>query len=79
MANMSYCRFRNTRLDVQDCLEVLQEEKPLSRDEASAGRWMLDEILIFCRDEGIIDNYDGEALRDAFIRRTEKAGEDDEW
>lgn len=77
MANMSYCRFHNTRLDVQDCLEALQEEEPLSKDEASAGRWMLDEILLFCCDEGIIDTYDGEALRNAFARRTEKEDDSD--
>ena len=26
MANMSYCRFQNTSLDLKDCVEVLQEE-----------------------------------------------------
>jgi len=26
MANMSYCRFQNTLLDLEDCLEALQEE-----------------------------------------------------
>lgn len=25
MANMSYCRFRNTLLDLNDCLSALQE------------------------------------------------------
>lgn len=26
MANMSYCRFQNTFLDLRDCLRALQEE-----------------------------------------------------
>ena len=26
MANMSYCRFRNTLTDLRDCLEALREE-----------------------------------------------------
>lgn len=26
MANMSYCRFENTLLDLRDCLAVLREE-----------------------------------------------------
>lgn len=59
MANMSYCRFQNTRLDMEDCLDALREEKPLSRDEANAGRWMIGDILAYCRDNGIIDSYNG--------------------
>lgn len=26
MSNMSYCRYRNTLMDLQDCEEALQEE-----------------------------------------------------
>jgi hypothetical protein len=26
MSNMSYCRFQNTRMDLQDCVEVLRGE-----------------------------------------------------
>ena len=66
MANMSYCRFQNTRNDMEDCLDALREEKPLSRDEANAGRWMIDDILDYCRDNGIIDSYDGETLEAVF-------------
>ena len=66
MANMSYCRFQNTRSDMEDCLDVLREEKPLSRDEANAGRWMFDDILSYCRDNGIIDSYDSEMLEAVF-------------
>lgn len=78
MANMSYCRFQNTRGDVQDCLDALREEKRLSRDEANAGRWMFDDILSYCRDNGIIDGYDGEILEVIFegLVRTE-AGDDE--
>ena len=66
MANMSYCRFQNTRSDMEDCLDVLREEKPLSRDEANAGRWVFDDILSYCRDNGIIDSYDSEMLEAVF-------------
>lgn len=38
MANMSYCRFQNTRSDMEDCMDALREEKHLSGDEAKAGR-----------------------------------------
>ncbi|MCX4371581.1 MAG: hypothetical protein OSJ58_07065 [Dysosmobacter sp.] len=66
MANMSYCRFQNTRNDMEDCLDALREEKPLSRDEANAGRRMFDDILSYCQDNGIIDSYDGETLEAVF-------------
>lgn len=32
MANMSYCRFQNTRQDMEDCLDALRNEKRLSSD-----------------------------------------------
>ena len=34
MANMSYCRFHNTRLDLEDCIDALRNEERLSSDEA---------------------------------------------
>ena len=48
MSNMSYCRFTNTRSDLNDCLDALREDKRLSDVEAKAGRWMFDEFLSFC-------------------------------
>ncbi|MCI9120454.1 MAG: hypothetical protein HFG00_02845 [Oscillibacter sp.] len=78
MANMSYCRFQNTRPDVEDCLDALRDEKRLSTDEAKAGRWMFDDILDFCRDMGIIDSYDAGMLEALFDGLTEKEDDDDE-
>lgn len=78
MANMSYCRFQNTRLDMEDCLDALREEKPLSRDEANAGCRMFDDILGYCRDSGIIDSYDGETLEAIFDGLVKTEDEDDE-
>lgn len=77
MANMSYCRFQNTRSDMEDCLDALREEQRLSVEEAKAGRWMFDDILSYCRDAGIIDCYDGEVLEATFDRLAREA-EDDE-
>lgn len=70
MANMSYCRFRNTRSDMEDCLEALDCGRRLSKDEAKAGYRMFDDILSFCRNNGIIESYDCgelEALFDGLI------------
>lgn len=77
MANVSYCRFQNTRGDMQDCLNALRMENPLSRDEANAGRWMFDDILSHCRENGIIDSYDRETLEAIFTELDETEGEDD--
>ena len=78
MANMSYCRFRNTRLDMEDCLDALREGKRLSSDEARAGRWMIDEILSYCQDSGIIDSYDGQMLEAVYERLAKEDADDDE-
>ena len=77
MANMSYCRFQNTRSDMEDCLEAIRDEKHLSRDEAKAGRWMFDAILSYCRDAGIIDDYDSDML-EAIFDGLAKKDDDDE-
>lgn len=46
MANMSYCRFRNTALAFEDCAATLDammdgEGKPLSREELEAAKRLL--------------------------------------
>lgn len=77
MPNMSYCRFHNTRSDLNDCLAVLREDKPLNADEAKAGRWMFGEFLDFCRENCIITDYDEGEIEAFFDNRTKKE-EDDE-
>lgn len=66
MSNMSYCRFTNTRSDLNDCLDAIREDTRLSDVEAKAGRWMFDDFLSFCREYGVIDSYDEETLRALF-------------
>lgn len=45
MANMSYCRFRNTLTDLQDCERHLHDEDALSDYEKRAR----DKLLKLCR------------------------------
>lgn len=60
MANMSYCRFRNTAMDLEDCLDTLRDgEEELSNSEFNACKKMLRKFIDFCIDEGIIEE-DGE-------------------
>lgn len=60
MINMSYCRFHNTNLALEECLEDLVNGQPLSEDE-----------LYECKSlfENVVDFLDGEFIeidRDAF-------------
>ena len=52
MPNMSYCRFRNTLKDLQDCQNALFDNDVLSPEEGKAAH----ELIAMCReiaDEGI--------------------------
>ena len=60
MANMGYCRFYNTKADLEDCLEALNENRTLSNEEFKACKQMFGMFIEFCVDEGIIEDEDGE-------------------
>lgn len=66
MANMSYCRFHNTKGDVTDCLNAISEGERLSGLEVNAGKRMFKEFLTFCRDYDLIDSFDAEAVDELF-------------
>lgn len=47
MSNMSHCRFHNTSIDFQDCVDALDEldfgdSEALSRDETSAAQRLIE-------------------------------------
>ena len=77
MANMSYCRFTNTRSDMEDCLEALRDETPLSDFEVRAGKAMFKDILEVCRAYGIIDAFDDDEIDRLFDNLLEKEDEDE--
>ena len=60
MGNMSYCRFHNTNIDLQDCLDTLNEGEALSKNEFFACKEMFERFIYFCCDEGIIEDENGE-------------------
>ena len=70
--NMSYCRFYNTALDVSDCIDALDEGDTMSASEASAGKQMFREMLDFCLDNGIVTDYDGNAIDKLFNKLKEE-------
>ena len=47
MSNMSYCRFTNTRTDLNDCLDSLRHDERMSEMEVREGRNMFEEFLTF--------------------------------
>lgn len=55
MANMSYCRFHNTNLDMQDCIDALYEGTRLSDDEFIACKNMFENVLEFFEDYDICE------------------------
>lgn len=66
MANMSYCRFRNTLADLRDCRIALSEVhdfSELSRDEGRAAVWLIKTCIKIAEDYGddidaIVDELD---------------------
>lgn len=62
MANMSYCRFNNTKIDIEDCIEALREaewgDNKISEDEIGYCRMMFDNIIDYLDEEGLLDNFD---------------------
>lgn len=53
MSNMSYCRFRNTLLDLTDCYENFHEDEgELSKEERSARRKIVELCIDIVNDFG---------------------------
>lgn len=68
MANMSYCRFHNTRLDMDDCIEALKraewDGEKISKEEVRYCKMMFDTIIEYLDDEGLIDEFDYDAYEE---------------
>jgi hypothetical protein len=72
MANMSYCRFRNTQGDLLDCLNAIDDRAYASDEERRAAFRMIDHFLGWCQDMSIIDGYDGEELQSTIDQLAEE-------
>ena len=60
--NTGYCRFRNTAKALDECLEALREEDIETREDRFAAKEMFRTFLKFCREFGIIDEFDDEHI-----------------
>ena len=76
MANMSYCRFRNTEGDLDDCLEALDCNEELSDEEFKACKRMINNFLDFCERRALIE-VDYDRVEEFF--ETEIYKEEDEY
>lgn len=52
MGNMSYCRFRNTLGDLEDCQDNMEEVESLSEDEAQARKRLIEICVDLALDYG---------------------------
>ena len=69
MANMSCSRFRNTSLDLKDCLDALDPrhaENKISTTEIEAGIKMFLSFLEYCEIAEIINYFDADRISEVF-------------
>lgn len=45
MGNMSYCRFHNTEIDLQECIDALNDGERLSYSEKRSAKMLLDRCV----------------------------------
>ena len=74
MANMSYCRWHNTNLDVADCFTAFWHEREISADEMRSAKQMIERMCEFLVDNNVIEEYDCTELFEEFERMNEEYG-----
>lgn len=67
MANMAYCRFRNTLADLRDCAAELDELDDLSTEEAKAR----ESLLLLCK--RIADDFEHDIQEIMELREQRRA------
>jgi len=68
--NTGTSNFNNTKLDLDDCIEALENRNISSEAEKTDAKSMLLNFLEFAHNEGIIDNFDREKV-DEIIQESE--------
>lgn len=74
MANMSYCRFENTKHDLNDCINAIVDREKISDNEAHHAKWMMQNIVDFLNDECLLteDNTFDEEAFDRIIKEMQQ-------
>ena len=76
MANMSYCRFHNTKMDLDDCLDALREGDELSKGEFGKCKQMFENFIEFLTNEGVIDDYEIDDKLEEFFNSINVEGDE---
>lgn len=80
MINMDYCRFNNTNIAIEECLESIKNGDKLSEREMNSCRSMFEKFIEFCFDEGILDgDIDYENVHENLEEFYETIGYRDYW
>ena len=66
MANMAYCRWNNTSIDVEDCFEAFYNGDEMSAEEIRCAKKMVRGMCEFLLDNGVIEDYDYTNLMERF-------------
>jgi hypothetical protein len=54
MVSMSYCRFRNTLQEIENCLNALDEREHISENEQEAAQAMFYKIITWLHENDVI-------------------------
>lgn len=60
MVSMSYCRFRNTEIEMDACLNAIDDRDELSEEEKESANRLFRKIIIWLDDNDIIDLDDND-------------------
>lgn len=78
MINMSHCRFNNTNLALNECLDAIQTGKELSISEMNSCKQMFKTFINFCSYCGIVED-DDDGLDDRLEEFFETIGDKSYW
>ncbi len=66
MVNMSYCRFHNTNLALNECIDALVENENVSEEELKSGKIMFTNFCTFLLENGMIEDFNQDTIEDFF-------------
>ena len=81
MINMDYCRFNNTDIALEECLESIKNGDKLSDKEMNSLRSMFGKFIDFCFDAGILnaDTVDYESVHENLEEFYDTIGDSAYW
>lgn len=81
MMNMNYCRFNNTDIALEECLNSIKAGGKLSDSEMSSCRSLFEKFIDFCFDAGILnaDTVDYESVHENLEEFFETIGDSAYW